>query len=339
MAVTIYDIGDVATAAVVFKNGAGAVADPTVVTATVRAPDNTVASYTVTAGQIVKDSTGNYHLDIPCTQAGDYFYDFVGTGAVAATVPGTFTVRRDSASGGPVAATALTTLGAAREYVLRDATDGTQDSMLARLINAYSAAVYAYTRREWLPQTSAATRRFTYTGGGFLSLEPFELRTLTSITMYTDLPTANQRILNAGTSTVQGDYRLHPPNRTPEGTFQWITLPQAAFGVTALGVPSYWNNPYPYGPVGRTAALDFEVSILGDWGIGSVPADVELAVLIAIKDAYENPTGYASGIEGGLTFAEEPDATTGPEARARNLPIEARALLTPYKRGTQVVTA
>jgi len=339
VAVTIYDTGDIATIAAVFKDAAQTLADPTAVTATVRAPDNTIASYTVTAGQIVKDSVGNYHLDVACTQVGDYFGDFVGTGAVTATVPFVFSVRRDVAASGALAATALTSLGAMREYVLRDATDGSQDPMLIRLGNAYSAAVYAYTRREWLPQANAATRKFTYSGGGFLSFEPYELRTLTSITMYSDLPTTNQRVLSGGSSTVQGEYRLHPPNRSPEGTWQWITLPQAAFGVAAQGVPSYWNNPYPYGPVGRTAPLDFEVSVLGDWGIGTVPADVELAVLIAVKDAYENPTGYAAGIEGGLTFAEEVDVSTGPEARARNLPIEARALLTPYKRGSQVVVA
>lgn len=234
---------------------------------------------------------------------------------------------------------ALTSIANARLYVLRDANDATQDDMLTLLINAYTGAVFAYTRREWLPETNGDSRKFTFTGGGFLSLEPFELRNLTSITMYTDMPTADQRVLVAGTSTVQGEFRLHPPNRTAEGTYQWITLPQSAYGVSSFGSPAYYNNPYPYGPVGRTAPLDFEVTVVGDWGVGTVPDDVELAVLIAIKDAYENPSGYASGIEGGLSFTESQDAITGPESRARNLPIEARALLTPYKRGSQVVTA
>jgi hypothetical protein len=334
----LYDVGDIATVTASFKSGTTP-SDPTTVTARVWAPDGTATNYTVTAGQIVQDSVGAYHLDIACVLAGDYFYRFTGTGAVTAAQEGSFHVRSSTALTGPLQPTALTTLGAAREYVLRDATDGSQDAMLRRLINAYSSAVYAYTRREWLPQTTAASRRFQYSGGGFLSLEPYELRNLTSVTMYTDLPTASQRVLVAGSSTVQSEYRLHPPNRTAEGTYQWITMPQAAFGTSSQGIPSYWNNPYPYGPVGRTAPLDFEVTVLGDWGIGSVPSDVELAVLIAAKDAYENPTAYASGTIGGLQFAEEVDASTGPEARARNLPIESRALLTPYKRGSQVVVA
>ncbi len=332
--VNLYDLGDVATVSAVFTDDGGTAADPTTVTASVRAPDNTVTAYTVTPGEIVKDSVGHYHLDIACTQSGDYFYRFVGVGAVTAARPGTFTVRPSTTVDGLLTPTALTTLGETRRYVLRDATDGSQDDQLADLINAYSAAVYAYTRREWLPQTNAAARKFAYTGGGFLSLEPYELRNLMSITMYTDLPAADQRILVAGSSTVESEFRLQPVNRTDEGTYQWLTLPQGTRGIS-----SAWNNISPYGPVGRASPQEFEVTIMGDWGIGYVPDDVNLAVRIAVKDAYENPTGYASGIEGGLTFAEEPDAAVGPEARARNLPIESRALLSPYKRGSQVVTA
>lgn len=315
-------------------------ADPTTVTCTVRAPGGTVTTYTTaTSPAVVKDSTGNYHLDLLLATAGDYKYKWVGTGTVADTQDGAFYVRADpTTTAGPIP-NALTTLGETRRYVLRDGTDGSQDEQLIDLINAYSSAVVAYTRREWLPQTNGASRRFQYTGGGFLSLEPYELRNLTSITMYTDLPTASQRVLVAGSPSVQGEYRLHPANRSDEGTYQWITLPQSAYGVSGWGAPSYYNNPYPYGPVGRAAPLDFEVTVTGDWGVGTVPYDVNLAVRIAIKDAYENPTGYASGVEGGLSFQEPADAQIGSEARARNLPIEARALLTPYKRGSQVVTA
>jgi hypothetical protein len=334
--IDLYDIGDIATVSAAFTDTTGADADPTTVTATGYAPDGTVTNYTVTPGQIAKDATGRYHLDIPVTLAGDYSGAFNGSGTVTASAPWAFTGVQTPTR---PSATALTTMSAARDFVLGDMTDGSQDSRIRRLINAYSAAVYSYTRREWLPLSTAVTRKFTYTGGGFLSFEPFELRNLTSITMYTDLPTADQRILITGTSTVQGEYRLHPPNRTAEGTYQWLTMPQAAYGVSSFGTPAYYNNPYPYGPVGRTAPLDFEVTVVGDWGVGFVPDDVELAVLIAIRDAYENPAGMASGIEGGLAFSEEPDATTGPESRARNLPIESRALLAPYKRGTQVVVA
>lgn len=228
--------------------------------------------------------------------------------------------------------TNLTSLEAARDYVLRDQDDASQDSQLVRLIKAYSAAVKAYTRREWLPSVDGATRKFQYDGSGFLSLAPYDLRALTSITMYSDLPTVDQRILVAGSSSVEGEYRMLPPNLTNELTYQSIELPQAG---RLGGISSVFNNPYPYGPVGITSPAYFEVAVTGNWGIGTVPDDVELATLIAIDDGYKNPTGFSSGDIGGLTFSETVDASPGP----RNLPVDARGLLTPYRRGSDIVVA
>ncbi len=224
--------------------------------------------------------------------------------------------------------TDLTTLYAAREYVLSDPDDNSQDSKLVRLIKSYSYAVTRYTRREWLPVTSAATRKFQYDGSGYLTLEPYDLRSVTSIVLYSDQPTATQRTLVAGSSSVQGEYKLLPPNLTLENTYEGIALPQILNTVPYTGRTAY--GPLP---------CYFEVSVTGDWGVGSVPDDVELAVLIAIDDAYKNPTGFSSGDVGGLTFTEvaEPLGTTF--VGARNLPLESRGLLTPYGRGPKVLVA
>lgn len=327
--ITVYDIGDVATVTVAFVNAAGAATDPTAVTARAWKPDGTTTDYTVTAGQIVKDSVGNYHLDIPANMAGDWHGKFVGTGTVVKADPWAFTVRDDLTAAGPLDPTALTTLHAVREYVLRNPTDGSQDFQFRRLINSYSKAIYRYTRREWLPATAGAARKFAYSGAGFLSLAPYEARTVTAVTLFTDMPTANQRTLNVGSSTVESEFRLGPRGKTTEGTYLWIDIATRLLG---LGAFSYLPNVYaPFWTViGRDAG--YEVTVTGDWGVGSVPTDVELALLVAIKDAYENPTGYAAGTEGGLQFVEQVESDTGPDARARNLPVESRALLIPYKR-------
>lgn len=67
--------------------------DPTTVTLTVRSPDGTSTDYTYGAAQITKDSTGVYYKDISLTQRGVWSFRFVGTGACAAAVEGTVTVR------------------------------------------------------------------------------------------------------------------------------------------------------------------------------------------------------------------------------------------------------
>src|SRR5687768_7463363 len=58
--------------------------DPTTLTLHVRTPDGTYTSSVYLAGgqtyTIVKDSTGDYHADIPITMAGVWWYEWVSTG-------------------------------------------------------------------------------------------------------------------------------------------------------------------------------------------------------------------------------------------------------------------
>jgi hypothetical protein len=226
----------------------------------------------------------------------------------------------------------LTSLEAAREYVLRDQDDESQDSQLVRLVKGYSRAVQNYSRREWLPLVPAAARKLSYNGLGLLSLDPWDLRSVTSIVMFTDLPTAQQRTLIAGSPTVEGEYRLQPAGLTAEGTYRWIELPpftpysnqQGGFMV---------DGEWVYRPTSGT----YEVTVSGAWGIGTVPDDVELACLIAVKNAYENPSSFAAGQQGGMSFAEVPEPSDS--GWERMLPAEARALLTPYRGGTTIAVA
>ncbi len=83
-----YDVGDAARLAVAFTSLSGALTDPTTVTLTIQAPDNTQ-----TTPSVVHDSTGKYHYDLSITQSGVYLYRYVGTGAVAAVEEGQIMVR------------------------------------------------------------------------------------------------------------------------------------------------------------------------------------------------------------------------------------------------------
>jgi hypothetical protein len=54
--------------------------DPTTITLLVRAPDQTIATYTYAASQIIRDGVGAYHYDLDVTQTGYYNYQFEGGG-------------------------------------------------------------------------------------------------------------------------------------------------------------------------------------------------------------------------------------------------------------------
>lgn len=94
MAEPIFDLNDIAHLTVEFTVS-GVDTDPTTVTGSVRKPDGTITAYTVTTNQIVKDSTGKYHLDVTVDQPGHWAYKLVGTGVATDTGEGTFYVNPD----------------------------------------------------------------------------------------------------------------------------------------------------------------------------------------------------------------------------------------------------
>lgn len=87
------NVGSLERVSVTFTGTNGAVADPTAVTCRYRSPAGTETSLTYGVdGSLVKDSTGVYHVDIPCTVAGIWRARFAGTGAVVAAAEDSFTV-------------------------------------------------------------------------------------------------------------------------------------------------------------------------------------------------------------------------------------------------------
>jgi hypothetical protein len=94
-----YDVGSIVRVKVAFTDLNLAPIDPATVTLAFTVYDqlgnvkNTVTNWTVTAGQIVKDSTGNYHADLDTSnKPGVWDYRYVGTAAGQAAVDGSFRV-------------------------------------------------------------------------------------------------------------------------------------------------------------------------------------------------------------------------------------------------------
>jgi hypothetical protein len=79
MASEPYDIGDVAELTATFLNQAGAAANPTTVVCRVRKPDGTTVTLTTT-----NPTAGTFKANLVIDMAGDYWYQFVGTGVVTA---------------------------------------------------------------------------------------------------------------------------------------------------------------------------------------------------------------------------------------------------------------
>ncbi len=81
----VYSIGQQVRFSAVFKNSSGVATDPTTVLFKYRAPAGTVTTLTYGSdGALVKDSTGNYHVDLALASATEWWYRWEGSGALVA---------------------------------------------------------------------------------------------------------------------------------------------------------------------------------------------------------------------------------------------------------------
>lgn len=78
---TYPSIGNIARLSCLFTDINGNPADPTTASVMIQPPKGSGSTITATP---TKDSTGAYHYDLTLTAAGDWYYRFIGTGAVTA---------------------------------------------------------------------------------------------------------------------------------------------------------------------------------------------------------------------------------------------------------------
>ncbi len=94
----IYDLGDAVTCEASFKK-AGVLLDPTAVTFKVKNPAGVETVYVYgTDVQLIRDSTGKYHVDINANAVGTWFYRFESTGTGQAAQEGAFRVQTSNFS-------------------------------------------------------------------------------------------------------------------------------------------------------------------------------------------------------------------------------------------------
>lgn len=84
MALPAYDKGDLVRSSVAFLNASSVATDPTTITVKVEDPSQNESTYVYgTDADVVKDSTGNYHLDVTPDETGTWVVRWIGTGTVA----------------------------------------------------------------------------------------------------------------------------------------------------------------------------------------------------------------------------------------------------------------
>ncbi len=90
-----YDKGDKARLTVVFRDLAGALADPTAVIITVKLPHADPVSYSslLSPAIVMRESIGRYHLDLDLGTSGTWKFKWTGLGDLIAAEEGWLFVR------------------------------------------------------------------------------------------------------------------------------------------------------------------------------------------------------------------------------------------------------
>jgi hypothetical protein len=201
---------------------------------------------------------------------------------------------------------------------------------LEPIVDGVSKTITTYTQRQFWPDPEPVlsggvdasvpeAKKFRYDGAGYLSLAPYECREVepNGVQMFTDWPQENWWTMADPTPTQFGMYRLEPRNRSPEGTYLWLSLLDTLqFGQTLTS--GMLGESMPLSQIGG-----LEVTVTGRWGMLEPAPEAVLALLVTVDALWKNPEGYASRTLGGLAVATLPFTS---------LPAEAQALLQGLKR-------
>lgn len=91
----VYDVGDLVRISAVFTNKDDEPTNPTVTTFKITDPLGNTTTYVYGVGaDIVRDSTGHFHVDISVDQVKTWYYRWEGTGALQAAEEARLVGRR-----------------------------------------------------------------------------------------------------------------------------------------------------------------------------------------------------------------------------------------------------
>lgn len=191
-----------------------------------------------------------------------------------------------------LAPTVLTTIERLRAHVLRDPADSSEDEKLAMYAEMMSERVTDYCQRQFLPSPASdddepVTIVFPYDGDGGIDFSPYEVRSVTDVTLISDNPDGTSRPLTTA------EYKLAPRGANKYGTYLTMDLIEPP-------LPLAWQLQGF-----RDAGFLWEVHVTGYYGMAVVPKQIELAVLIAVDDVMKNPASWATQQMGGYAVTPQ----------------------------------
>jgi len=235
--------------------------DPAALTLTVRAPDGTSTEYVyLTDPEIVRDSAGVFHADIPAPLSGPWAWRWEGTGAAAGVDEGVYYVERSL-----IVAPGLCSLDDIK-LARQDVTGGARDELMEALIARASVLIERVAHHQFTIDAAATDR--------FFPIVPTPER-IVRIDDLSATPTEVQVLDEDGagvyTAVVATDVVTRPRNRRSHEPIRSLRLRSA--------VPM---------------SASYELRVRGVWGWPAVPDDIREACIETVIDWMKNHQGLTA---------------------------------------------
>lgn len=310
--------GGIAHITMFYRNGAGALTDPTTPTVDILDPVGVVAL----PGQVpVRVDVGQYTFDYPVAAAaalGTWTARFTGVIDALTVVadeqfqvvfPGTIT---DSSQGSSLAS--LEALKIAMGGFPNPSSPNTRDPALEQSLAVASSMIRHYTGLRFdtaNPTVPTSIRQFEYDGSGYMNIDECTvINGLTSNAGYSG--SINQAL----TTDEWMAYPLNLPVKL------WLRLPEGPFG---RGISPEMGFTYNLDTIGSNSYVKpVIISVDAVWGWPEIPYDVQQATIWTALAISEGPTPYTQ------ESIENYSRTKGPGADMEAIPDRAQAALAPY---------
>jgi hypothetical protein len=243
---------------------AGTPTDPTTVALAITDPTGALTTYTWAGGTVTRDSAGVFHKDVTCSTAGEWQYQWTGTGTASDTTVDTFTVQE------AVLGRLYATVAALKSRLAVN--DTVDDYELHAACFAASRAIEQRCQRTFW-RTAAGTVRT------FVPEDAYRLR----LPAFCDLISVSALATDSGgdgtfeTTWAASDYQLLPYNPTagPE------TMPYDE--IRAVGTQLFLSPLLTL----RRLARDDRVQVTGVYGWPTVPQSIKQATLILAQETFK----------------------------------------------------
>ena len=236
------------------------------------------------------------------------WYTITLQGGAIQTTPEFDIEIRSHSDGDPIASYDLCTVEHVRRRMSSQST--AQDDLIQDLVTAASITIMDWCGRQFIKDTDTPTvKLFPYAGDGFVSLAPFDARTVTQIRIDTD--TTTPTTLTQGT-----DYFLRPIGGK-WAVVEWVEIPSQRSAV--------WGS-IGYGFQRLVPGIDRTLEITGTWGFPTIPQQAVDATIITVRAWLSR--------EGGFGWADSTPMGDAPPGVPNIywLPISARRLLSSLRR-------